>query len=84
MGPHWRLSTQTCVICVPIIILEELAAYEGASHLFWSFTETLHHPFCELHETWIACDVHQLALGNFNTQLALLVVHHPHASISLH
>ena len=84
MGPHWRQSTQTRVICIPIIVLEELATYEGASHLFWSFTETLHHPFRELHESWTACDVRQLALSDFNTQLALLVVHRPRASISLH
>ena len=84
MGPHWRLSTQARVVCVPMIVLEELATYEGASHLVWSFTETLHHPFRELHESWTVCDVRQLALGSFNTQLALLSVHCPHASISLH
>lgn len=71
-------STQVCVLCAPIVILEELAEVHRDSDVLDTSLEL---PFRVIHESWTACNVGQLALEQMEDQLVLLVVHRPRALV---
>jgi hypothetical protein len=71
-------STQVCVLCAPLIILEELSELPRDTDLLESPLEV---PFRVIHESWTSCDIGQLALEYMDDELVLLVVHRPRALV---